>query len=197
VDDLALLARWRGGDQGAGQQLFARHLADVYRFFHHKVGTDADELVQGTFLACLSSVERFRGESSFRTYLFAIARHELFAFLRRRSQREHVDFELTSIEDIATSPGSRLDRVRRGDRLRDALAQLPLEQQVLLELHYWHDLDAAALAEVLDASPGTIRVRLLRARRALRELLGADGMAEIRPDPMTSAVAEGPEEPLG
>ena len=41
-----------------------------------------------------------------------------------------------------------------------------MEQQTLLELHYWHELDAEALGEVFDATSGAIRVRLLRARKA-------------------------------
>jgi RNA polymerase sigma factor (sigma-70 family) len=171
VDDFELLERWRAGDHVAGRDLFARHLRDIHRFFRNKVGAEADDLVQATFLACVTARDRFRGLSTFRTYLFAIARHELYGFLRRLPGGDDVDFELTSIEEIATSPGSRLDRARRADGLRVALAHLPVEQQLLLELHYWHELDAAGLAEVFEATPGAIRVRLVRARRALRDQL--------------------------
>jgi len=189
--DLALLERWRAGDQQAGQELFARHLADIYRFFEHKVGGDADELVQGTFLACIHARDRFRAQSTFRTYLFAIARHELYAYYRRQPKHEHVDFEATSIEQLASSLGSRLDRARRVDHLRAALRQLPAEQQLLLELHYWHDLDAAGLAEVFETTSGNMRVRLLRARRALREVMekvGPEALAGAE-DRMTSSLS--------
>jgi RNA polymerase sigma-70 factor (ECF subfamily) len=171
--DLLLLEQWRGGDEQAGHQLFARHFAAIYRFFEHKSGSEADELTQRTFLACVAAKDQFRSQSSFRTYLFTIARNELYAHLRRQTHNQALDFELTSIAEIATSPSSRLDRARRIDRLRCALAELPAEQQLLLELHYWHDLEAAELAEVFGASAGTIRVRLLRARRALRERIAA------------------------
>lgn len=192
MEDFALLERWRGGDQAAGRELFSRHLADIYRFFQNKVGTDADDLVQATFLACVTSRDRFLGLSSFRTFLFAIARHELYGYLRRVPGFRNADFELTSIEEIATSPGSRLDRERRADHLRSALLRLPTEQQLLLELHYWHDLDAADLGQVFEAAPGTIRVRLLRARRALRaelEQLGPEVMAALEPDRLTASLA--------
>ena len=49
-----------------------------------------------------------------------------------------------------------------------ALALLPLEQQLLLELHYWEDMDANALAEIFDLSPSGLRTRLFRARQLLR-----------------------------
>ncbi len=168
-DDLALLEHWRGGDQRAGQELFGRHFADVFRFFEHKVGPEADDLAQRTFMACVVSRDRFRGQSSFRTYVFAIARNELYSHLRARPRGEQIDFEATSIADLVTSAGSRLDKARTAEALRAVLRELPAEQQLLLELHYWHDLDAAALAQVFEVPPGTIRVRLLRARKALRE----------------------------
>ncbi|HEU0033899.1 MAG TPA: sigma-70 family RNA polymerase sigma factor [Kofleriaceae bacterium] len=175
--DLELLERWRTGDTRAGQELFARHFASIYRFFEHKVGGDADDLTQRTFTACVASRDRFRGQSSFRTYLFAIARNELYTYLRKLPRGEHVDFELTSIAALVTSLSSQLGRARQIEQLRLALAELPAEQQLLLELHYWHDLDAAALSEVFEVPPGTIRVRLLRARKALRAR-----MAELGPE---------------
>lgn len=174
-DELTLLDRWRAGDATAGRDLFRRHFADIYRFFEHKVGADADDLSQRTFAACVASRDRFRAQSSFRTYLFAIARNELYTYLRKLPRAEHVDFEETSIAELVTSIGSRLDRARAIEQLRGVLRELPAEQQVLLELHYWHDLDAGALAEVFEVPPGTIRVRLTRARAALRSRMDALG----------------------
>ena len=170
--DLVLLERWRGGERRAGEDLFARHFADIYRFFEHKTAGEADELAQQTFMACVAGRDAFRGQSTFRTYLFAIARNQLYSYLRKLPRGEHVDFEVTSIAELVTSLGSKLGRLRQIEELRAALAGLPAEQQLLLELHYWHDLDAAALGEVFETAPGTIRVRLLRARQALRDRMG-------------------------
>jgi RNA polymerase sigma factor (sigma-70 family) len=195
--DLELLERWRAGDSCAGQDLFARHFADIYRFFEYKVGPDADELAQRTFMACITARDRFRGGSSFRTYLFAIARNQLYTFLRRLPRGEHIDFEQTSIADLMPSLGSQLGRAREIERLRLALVSLPAEQQLLLELHYWHELDAEGLADVFDATPGAIRVRLLRARRALRERMaqlevagGAVSSDEAASDSMLTALSQ-------
>jgi RNA polymerase sigma-70 factor (ECF subfamily) len=171
-DDFALLDRWRGGDARAGHDLFSRHFGDVYRFFQHKIGQDADELVQRTFTACVKAREQFRSQSSFRTYLFAIARKQLYTYLRQLSRGAQLDFEVTSIAEIVTSLAGKLERLQQIEQLRQALASLPAEQQLLLELHYWHELDAAALAEVFETTPGNIRVRLVRARKALRESMG-------------------------
>jgi RNA polymerase sigma-70 factor (ECF subfamily) len=197
--DLVLLERWRGGDRSAGEDLFARHLPEIYRFFEHKAGGEADDLAQRTFLACVGARDQFRGQSSFRTYLFTIARNELYGHLRRMPRGEHVDFAVTSIADLVTSLSGRLGRARQLEQLRAALLELPAEQQLLLELHYWHELDAAALGEVFDASAATIRVRLLRGRRALRDKMrqrGAGPWATEPGDRLATALTRESEEEL-
>ena len=168
--DLALLDQWRSGDAGAGQALFQRHFDSIYGFFETKCEADADELVQATFLACLRARDQFRKESSFRTYLFTIARHELYRVLRGR-QRDgaRLDFQLSSIADLVSTPGTRIGRNQEHRHLLEVLRQLPVEQQTLLELHYWEEMDIADLAKVFDAPAPTIRTRLHRARKALRE----------------------------
>lgn len=173
-DDLALLQRWRDGDRLAGEQLCSRHFAEIYRFFEYKIPGEADDLVQETFLACCRARDQFRGRSSFRTYLFTIARNEFYARLQVLSRRAaaEVDLNVSSLNELVSSPADKLGQQQEQARIRAALRLLPVEQQVVLELHYWHQLDAAALAEVFGLNPGAIRVRLARARRALRAQLG-------------------------
>jgi RNA polymerase sigma-70 factor (ECF subfamily) len=168
--DIALLDQWRGGDAQAGEALFQRHFDSIYGFFETKCEADADELVQSTFLACLRARDQFRKESSFRTYLFTIARHELYRVLRGR-QRDgaRLDFQLSSIADLVSTPGTRIARNQEHRQLVEVLRQLPVEQQTLLELHYWEDMEIADLAEVFETPAATIRTRLHRARKLLRE----------------------------
>jgi RNA polymerase sigma-70 factor (ECF subfamily) len=173
-DDLDLLDRWCGGDGGSGNTLFHRHFAAVHAFFGNKVdrAADVDELVQDTFLECTRSRDRFRRQSSFRTYLFAIARFVLMAYWRRkRRSDEAIDFDEISVAGLSTSAGTRLARAEARQRLLAALRELPVEQQVLLELRYWEELEAEQLAEVFEFEPATTRSRLHRARQALRERL--------------------------
>jgi RNA polymerase sigma-70 factor (ECF subfamily) len=178
--DLALLDRWRGGDAEAGQALFQRHFDSIYGFFETKCEADADELVQSTFLACLRARDQFRKESSFRTYLFTIARHELYRVLRGR-QRDgaRLDFELSSIAELVSTPGTRIARNQEHRQLVEALRALPVEQQTLLELHYWEDMDIAALADVFEMPQPTIRTRLHRARKALRERMAENAPPRV------------------
>src|SRR5262249_49573077 len=154
---------WRNGDQRAGEKLCERYFPEIYRFFDQKIPDEADDLTQQTFLACVKARDQFRGASTFRTYLYSIARNELYMRLRKLSKFEHVDLEVSSLDELVSSPSKQLGKEQELAAVRAALRQLPVEQQLLLELHYWHDLDMAALAELFEASPGTIRVRLLRA----------------------------------
>lgn len=178
VEDVVLLDRWRNGDESAGQTLFARHFDSIYNFFETKCESDADELTQATFLACLRAKDQFRRESSFRTYLFTIARNELYRVLRTRQRRDaKLDFELSSIAELVSTPGTRMARNQEHRRLIEALQHLPVEQQTLLELHYWEDMDISELAQIFDAPTATIRTRLHRARKALRDRMESEKSA--------------------
>lgn len=177
-DDFSLLDRWRDGELAAGQVLFQRYFDSISRFFETKCEPEADELVQATFLACVRAKDQFQKRSSFRTYLFAIARRELYRVLGQRRRDANVDFELSSIAELVTTPGTRLDRNHDKQRLVEALRHLPVAQQTILELYYWEDLDVAELANVFEAEEPAIRQRLHRARVALR-----DRMAELAPAP--------------
>jgi len=170
-DDLDLVTRWRAGDREAGQALLERHFASLYRFFQTKCDTDPDELVQATLLACLSAKEQFRGESSFRTYLFSIARHKLYRYLRDRRRDPCLNVTITSVAEVITTPRTVIARDQAHRALLDALRRLPVEQQTLLELYYWEDQDTAALAKIFDVRVGTILTWLFRARGKLRQLL--------------------------
>lgn len=168
--DLELLERWRAGDRDAGNELFERHFDSICRFFENKISADVEELVQATFLACVDNRDQFRGQSSFRTYLFSIARYQLYGYFRsKRRDGQALDFGVTSLVDMGTSPRSQIARDEQQRLLLSALCALPLEQQILLELHYWEGMEMADLGEVFAINPTTVRTRLFRARQALRE----------------------------
>ena len=167
-----LMRAWSAGDKAAGNLLLGRHFQSLWRFFHSKIGADADDLIQRTLLACAESHQRFRGDSSFRTYLFTIARHELYRFFRQRSQQaEHLDFGVSSLHDLRTSATARLVRAEQHGALEEAIARLPLDDQMLLELFYTEELDSPSLAVILGIEPSSVRARLHRARATLERTL--------------------------
>jgi len=172
--DDALLADWRGGSRAAGTRLFRRHFAPVRRFFRNKVGgEDVEDLVQRTFAGLVESMPRFRGEASFRVLLFAIAHRQLFKYLRdrARSSAHLADPGVSSIQALGLSPSGALAIAEEQAQVQQALQRIRLEYQVVIELHYWEELAAAEIAEVLGVQPVTVRTRLHRARAALDQEL--------------------------
>jgi RNA polymerase sigma-70 factor (ECF subfamily) len=165
--DLTLLDQWIAGNADAGNRLFKQYFTPLYRFFVHKTDGEIDDLVQETFIACLRGRDTFQRQSSFRTYLFAIARHVLLAYWRKRARPHHIPVDEVSIASLSTTVGTRLAGEEDRARLLEALRNLPMDQQMLLEMYYWQDLDRERLAEIFDVETATIGSRLFRARKQL------------------------------
>jgi len=172
--DVELLDAWRGGDRRAGELLFERHYEAIRRFFHNKLEFGVDDLIQQTFLACVESRERIRGDSSFRTYLFAVAVNRLRKHFRGQYRGEdRIDFGVTSIHDLGPSPSVVVAGRQEQRLLLEALRRIPLDHQIILELYYWERLTSAEIAGVLDVPHGTARTRIRRAKQLLEEQLRA------------------------
>lgn len=171
ADDAELLERWSQGDDESGEQLYRRHFRIVYAFFRSKTPDDVDDLVQDTFMTAVRKSGQRRG-GSVRAFLLGIARYELLEYLRTKARmQERIDPVTSSIHDLATGPSTELRRDDDGDRLRLALQSLPLDQQIALELRYWHEMTAEEIAQVQEVTPATVRTRLHRARASLRPLV--------------------------
>lgn len=170
-DDLDLLRAWRAGEDASGERLFERHFDAVYRFFRSKLEGDVGDLAQQTFLALVESKDRFREGSSVRTYLLSIARRRLYRHFRDGYRDEQLDFGVSSLLDLGVSPATAQLQRAEERLLLAALRTLPLELQIIVELHYWESLTGTQLAEVLDIPEGTPRSRLRRALVRLRVAL--------------------------
>jgi len=170
VGDLDLLAAWRAGDVTAGNTLFERYFVPVRRFFRNKVVGDVDDLIQKTFLACVEGRDRFRGDASFRRYLFGTANNILRVHYRgKKKDGDAPDFSTMSAMDLAPTPSQAF---ALGDEQRivlEGLRRIPLEYQTALELFYWEELPVLELAEVLDVPVGTVKTRLRRGRQLLEQ----------------------------
>lgn len=187
ASDFDLLDAWRGGDKAAGNALFARHFEAVCRFFRNKVAAGVDDLIQRTFLACVESRDRFRKEASFRTYLFTLARNELYAhFKRTRRDSERLDPLEQSVHDLGPTPTAIVAQKKEQRILLEALRLIPVDHQITLELYYWEDLSAPQLATVLGVPEGTVRTRIRRAKQLVEAALGQLGAEDA---PLASTLA--------
>jgi RNA polymerase sigma-70 factor (ECF subfamily) len=177
--DRELLAAWARGDTSCGEQLFRRHYRGLYSFLGSKLSEGIDDVVQATFMTVLASADGFRGDSSFKTFLFGVARHKVLHYFRGSRERERpFDPGESSVASVDESP-SRVVVIREEEQLLlTALRALPLDYQITLELHYWEDMTTREIAGVLETSPGTIKSRLHRARALLREQIEATVASE-------------------
>ncbi|PRP92840.1 ECF RNA polymerase sigma factor RpoE [Enhygromyxa salina] len=173
ASDAELLVAWSKGDQVAGEELFERHYEAVSRFFRNKSGDEWSELCQRTFLACVESLPRLREQASFRSFLFGIAYRQLYRFYRERAyDQARLDFATFSLVDLNPKASSIVAARQEEQLLLTALRRIPLDYQVILELHYWEDMTAKACAEALGLPLGTAKTRLRRARQLLEVELG-------------------------
>lgn len=179
-DDADLLEAWRAGDNAAGNALFERHFVSVFRFFASKLGdVTAQDLTQRTFVAVVQSRDRVREGAKFRGFVLAVARNQLLMFLRARGRRgTDVELETSCVDDLLPSPDSALAGDEQERLVVRALRRLPLDQQTLLELHYWEDLSTEEVGEILGIPRGTVKSRLFRARDDLRGVLATLGAAD-------------------
>jgi RNA polymerase sigma factor (sigma-70 family) len=171
--DPELLEAWRSGDLSAGDELFNRHFAAIHRFFRTKVSDGRlEDLVQQTFMACVEGRERFRNDSTFRTYLFGVANNLLRDHYRaQKREPEALDFGKSSAIDVGAGPSTVVGKRREERLLLEALRNIPLESQIVLELYYWEEMSASQTAEVLGIPEGTVRGRVRRAKELLKKEL--------------------------
>jgi len=186
--DAALLGAWRAKDERSGAALYRRHAASVTRFFRNKVAeAEVADLTQATFLACLEHGDRYLEGASFRAFLLGFARNLLLHHYRSRYRKhDKIDFGVSSVIDLGVSPSSFAARQQEEQRLLAALRSLAVEQQILLELYYWENMQGQELAELYGVAEGTIRSRLRRARQLL-----AAAYEAIDPEPATTDTAAG------
>lgn len=170
--DDALIARWRAGDERAATLLVHRHAAAVARFVV-SLGerSEVDELVQDTFVRAFQSLDGFRGDSAFRTWLLTIARNLVRDRRRgRKAERLAVPIE----EDHAATEHDALDRAvasEMEERLREAVTRLTPTQREVFTLRVGEGLSYKEIAAVVDTTEGAARVHYHNAVRAIKEYL--------------------------
>jgi RNA polymerase sigma-70 factor (ECF subfamily) len=184
-EESVLLERLRARDEAAFELLVRRHAGRLLAVARHLLGCeeDARDVVQEAFLSAFRSLERFRGDSSLSTWLHRIAINASLMKLRAAARCPE-----TPIEDFLprfdgqgrlTSPagpwpaGAERGVLRREvrQRVRDAIDRLPEKHRTVLVLRDIEELSTEETARVLSLTSTAVKVRLHRARLALRTLL--------------------------
>lgn len=171
--DLELIARWKAGDERAATELVERHSSALARFaVASGERNDVEELVQDTFVRAFGSIDGFRGESTFRTWLFTIERRLLLD--RRRAEKRRRDRNELQEDDAATEYDA-LDSVVADEtqaRLQEAVKTLSPTQREVFSLRIAEGLSYKEIAEAVGTTEGAARVHYHNAMRAVKEFLG-------------------------
>lgn len=170
-EDRRLVRRYlRRRDEAAFRELYRRHSPALYALLSRLCGFDREEAqdaLQDTWIRACRGLVAFRWESSLRTWLCGIAIMRLRE--RRRGRMRRPEAEMPAAEPASPDGGSRTDAMD----IERAIASLPEKYRevfVLREIEgYTHD----EIGTLLKISSGTSKSQLFRARRALREILGA------------------------
>jgi RNA polymerase sigma-70 factor (ECF subfamily) len=169
---LDLIARWRRGDERAATELVARHAQALARFASSfGANEEVDDLVQDTFVRAFNSIDGFRGESSFRTWLFTIERRLLLD--RRRAEKRRPTRVEVQENDAATEYDA-LDTMVAGEaasRVREAMKRLSPTQREVFTLRVAEGLSYKEIAELVGTTEGAARVHYHNAMRAVKEYI--------------------------
>lgn len=171
-----LVERAAGGDRAAFRELVERYHARIHRWAL-AITSDPDEaedVTQTVLLKVHRSLDSFAGRSAFGTWLYRVTRNA--ALDRTRRRRETVPLEEAPAESISRvgEPVDDVEAERLVNLVRRYLGGLSPRQREVFDLADLQGLEAAEIARLLELEPVTVRVHLMRARRAIRSRMLED-----------------------
>jgi RNA polymerase sigma-70 factor (ECF subfamily) len=178
-----LVGKLRSGDSTAMEEFYNIYRNRLYNLVLEQVGRDqavAEDLVQETFLAALSSLDKFRGDSQLYTWLRSIALHKINDFYRRQAREpkpkeSSPDFDaMKQLEQIGNDEPATLS-VMESEEIRQSIRQvlegLPHDYQKVLVMKYLEEMPVLEISQVMGRSPKAVEGLLARARKAMRDNL--------------------------
>ncbi len=181
--DRSLVDAASAGDRDAFSALVLRYQARIVNLARALTADDgeAEDLAQETFIRAYKGIGRFRGESTFRTWLYRVALNVIHSHLKSRAKRwrwwgrsldeREVEGEGDSARRLQ-SPSTPIDEdAARRQMIDHALASLPADMRTAVTLRDIHGFDYAEIAVMLGIPIGTVESRIFRARQRLRPLL--------------------------
>ena len=184
-DDAALVERARANDPAAFDELVQRYKQRIYGTIYHMTSNheDANDLAQETFIRAYKNLHRFKGDSSFYTWIYRIAVNTTINFLnshRRRSKNflslDDVDARIQDDPDFiertsGEGPSGEVAANELMEQINTALQRLSPDHRLVVTLYDIQGLSHAEVAKITNSSEGTVRSRLYYARLQLQQLL--------------------------
>ncbi|CAN5429885.1 RNA polymerase sigma factor RpoE [soil metagenome] len=182
-EDKDLVSRSQQGDTAAFDALVVKHAPKLYGLIYHMTSNheDTNDLLQDVFAKAYRSLKRFRGQSSFYTWIYSIATNMTLNHLKKRNRRKmlslddidsHVEHDREFIESTAVNtPVREADLHDLQKRLNDAMMRLSDDHRAVVTMFDIQGMPHAEISKILGVSEGTVRSRLHYAHRQLQNYL--------------------------
>ncbi len=181
--DLSTVRRVQAGDVAAFDQLILKYRERLYSIIYNLCSNreDAADLTQETFIKAFSSIKRFKGESSFYTWLYRIAVNSTLSYLKRNRMRHFFSFETINEEvsssEIVEALSIKVKSEKTAlmnelqEKLNEALQKLSDKHRTVVVLYEIEGLSHHDISNVMECSVGTVRSRLHYAKQQLQAYL--------------------------
>ena len=172
LSDAALVTAYRSGDEAAAAELVSRHGGALGRYLYAAGAavSDVEDLVQEAFFRAFRALDSWRGEASFRGWLFRIGSNLRKDQYRREAGRVHLSIEDHEVAD-ATDPLGEAGASEMEARLRNGLGRLPRLQREVFLLRAQQGMDYEEICRALGTTPGAARVHYHHAVKRLKEMM--------------------------
>ncbi len=163
------------GDPAAFEALVRETHRSVYGLVYRLVANheDAADVMQEVYVRVWRSLRRFRGESSFETWIYRVATNAALSHLKRR-RRDPEPIDPHAMAEVEPAAGTEV--ADRAELLERALAALPMQARTAVVMRDVYGFSIAEIAKQIGATEGAVKVRLFRARKRLADRLEADGV---------------------
>lgn len=179
-DDARLVEEYLQGSEDAVEELVRRYQRMIYAFAYRMVNNveEAKDITQNTFIKAMRGISGFRGQSSFRTWLYRIALNTGLNYLREARHREVEMPE--SIPGRETGQLSAVIGQEERERLRQSLEKLPGQQKLAVMLRIYEGLSSRNASKVMGCSESAVKAHYHFGVRKLKEILSDLPGTQIR-----------------
>ena len=179
-DTVALVKKAQSGDLAAYDVLVRKYQERIYGTLYHMTSNheDANDLAQESFIKAYQALPRFKGESSFFTWIYRIAVNKTINFLKQRSKRTQIslddlDYRAEHDPDLVALISDKTPRrdaslAELQEKLNVAFQKLSETHRLVVTLHDVQGLSHDEIARITDCNTGTVRSRLFYARQQLQ-----------------------------